>query len=262
MAVVATAGTTDFGAIDPLPRDRRAVRSGTASGCTSTRRTAAGCWSRRRRRHLLDGIERADSVTVDYHKTCFQPVSSSALIVRDRPPRCGTSPGTPTTSTRNGWRAAHAQPGRQEPADHPPLRRAQALADAADHGRRPDRRATSTRSSTWPPRCTRAARRPTRTSRSPRRRTLSTLVFRYRPDGARPRTWPTRSTRGSAATLFAARRRRWSPAPRSTAAHWLKFTLLNPMTTARRHPRRSLDRDRVGRAERAWRAGRRSRRAA
>src|SRR5690606_10754465 len=36
-----------------------------------------------RRRHLLDGIERADSVTVDFHKTFFQPVSSSALVVRD-----------------------------------------------------------------------------------------------------------------------------------------------------------------------------------
>ena len=36
------------------------------------------------RRHLLDGIERADSVTVDYHKSFFQPVSSSAVLVRDR----------------------------------------------------------------------------------------------------------------------------------------------------------------------------------
>src|SRR5690606_1127521 len=36
----------------------------------------------RRRRPLLDGIERADSVTVDFHKTFFQPVSSSAVIVR------------------------------------------------------------------------------------------------------------------------------------------------------------------------------------
>jgi L-2,4-diaminobutyrate decarboxylase len=35
------------------------------------------------RRHLLYGIERADSVTVDYHKSFFQPVSSSALLVRD-----------------------------------------------------------------------------------------------------------------------------------------------------------------------------------
>ena len=37
----------------------------------------------RRRASLLDGIERADSVTVDFHKTFFQPVSSSAVLVRD-----------------------------------------------------------------------------------------------------------------------------------------------------------------------------------
>lgn len=38
----------------------------------------------RTRRELLAGIERADSVTVDYHKSFFQPVSSSAVLVRDR----------------------------------------------------------------------------------------------------------------------------------------------------------------------------------
>ena len=73
----------------PAGPDRRRSARSTASGCTSTRRTAAGCSSRPRRRHLLAGIERADSVTVDYHKTCFQPVSSSALIVRDAG-TCGT----------------------------------------------------------------------------------------------------------------------------------------------------------------------------
>ncbi|MGS2616800.1 pyridoxal phosphate-dependent decarboxylase family protein [Micromonospora sp. LZ34] len=82
MAVVATAGTTDFGTIDPL--------DGIATVCAE-----AGVWLHvdaaygcgllvsPTRRHLLDGIERADSVTVDYHKSFFQPVSSSALLVRD-----------------------------------------------------------------------------------------------------------------------------------------------------------------------------------
>ena len=45
---------------------------------------AARAGKAEQRRHLLAGIERADSVTVDYHKSFFQPVSSSALIVRDR----------------------------------------------------------------------------------------------------------------------------------------------------------------------------------
>jgi L-2,4-diaminobutyrate decarboxylase len=82
MAVVATAGTTDRGVIDPL--------SAVAAVCD-----ARGVWLHvdaaygggllvsRRRRHLLDGIERARSVTVDFHKTFFQPVSSSAILVRE-----------------------------------------------------------------------------------------------------------------------------------------------------------------------------------
>lgn len=82
IAVVATAGTTDFGSIDPLP--------GIAAGC---RRhgiwlhvdAAYGCGLlvSTRRRHMLAGIEHADSVTVDYHKSFFQPVSCSALLVRN-----------------------------------------------------------------------------------------------------------------------------------------------------------------------------------
>lgn len=36
-----------------------------------------------RLRPLLDGIYRADSVTVDFHKLWWQPVNASALVVRD-----------------------------------------------------------------------------------------------------------------------------------------------------------------------------------
>jgi L-2,4-diaminobutyrate decarboxylase len=82
MAVVATAGTTDRGRIDPL--------GPVADACD-----AVGAWLHvdaaygggllvsPTRRHLLDGIERVRSVTVDFHKTFFQPVSSSALVVRE-----------------------------------------------------------------------------------------------------------------------------------------------------------------------------------
>ncbi|OKI67717.1 pyridoxal phosphate-dependent decarboxylase family protein [Streptomyces sp. MJM1172] len=83
MAVVATAGTTDFGSIDPLPEIARLTSEHSvwmhvdaAYGC--------GLLISPTRRHLLDGIENADSVTVDYHKSFFQPVSSSAVLVRDR----------------------------------------------------------------------------------------------------------------------------------------------------------------------------------
>ena len=83
MAVVATAGTTDFGSIDPLPeiaalceRFSTWLHIDAAYGC--------GLLVSPGRRALLAGIERADSVTVDYHKSFFQPVSSSAVLVRDR----------------------------------------------------------------------------------------------------------------------------------------------------------------------------------
>ncbi|PRY61939.1 L-2,4-diaminobutyrate decarboxylase [Glycomyces artemisiae] len=82
-AVVATAGTTDFGSVDPLgPIAEIAAAHGVwlhvdaAYGC--------GLLVSLEHRGLLDGIGQADSVTVDYHKSFFQPVSSSALLVKDR----------------------------------------------------------------------------------------------------------------------------------------------------------------------------------
>ncbi|MFC9261524.1 pyridoxal phosphate-dependent decarboxylase family protein [Streptomyces hydrogenans] len=83
MAIVATAGTTDFGSIDPLPEIAALAEE---YGAWMHVDAAYGCGllASLKRRHLLDGIERADSVTVDYHKSFFQPVSSSAVLVRDR----------------------------------------------------------------------------------------------------------------------------------------------------------------------------------
>ncbi|MGY1883699.1 pyridoxal phosphate-dependent decarboxylase family protein [Blastococcus sp. SYSU DS0753] len=82
MAVSTTAGTTDLGRIDPLA----AVADVCAEVGAWLHVDAAyggGLLVSRRRRHLLDGIEHADSVTVDFHKTFFQPVASSAVLVRD-----------------------------------------------------------------------------------------------------------------------------------------------------------------------------------
>lgn len=83
MAVVATAGTTDFGSIDPIPptaelcqREGLWLHVDAAYGC--------GLLTSSRHRHLIQGIERADSVTVDYHKSFMQPVSCSALLVRQK----------------------------------------------------------------------------------------------------------------------------------------------------------------------------------
>jgi L-2,4-diaminobutyrate decarboxylase len=82
MAVVATAGTTDFGSIDPLPEIADLCA---AHGIWLHVDAAYGCGLlvSPTRRHLLAGIDRADSVTVDFHKSFFQPVSSSAVLVRE-----------------------------------------------------------------------------------------------------------------------------------------------------------------------------------
>ena len=82
MAIVATAGTTDFGAIDPLAQLAAAAREHGAWFHVDAA-YGGGLMVSGRHGHLLDGIELADSVTVDFHKTFFQPVSSSALLVRD-----------------------------------------------------------------------------------------------------------------------------------------------------------------------------------
>ncbi|UGU17584.1 aspartate aminotransferase family protein [Sinomicrobium kalidii] len=83
IAVMATAGTTDFGNVDPLSdiahtarKHRLWLHVDAAYGC--------GLLLTEKYRHLLAGIEQADSVTVDYHKSFFQPISSSAFIVRNK----------------------------------------------------------------------------------------------------------------------------------------------------------------------------------
>jgi len=83
VAVVATAGTTDFGNVDPLADIARlAARYGlwyhidAAYGC--------GLLLTNKYRYLLNGMEQAHSVTIDYHKSFFQPISSSAFIVKDK----------------------------------------------------------------------------------------------------------------------------------------------------------------------------------
>lgn len=82
LAVVATAGTTDFGSIDPLPAITHLCREQDL-WCHVDAAYGCGLLVSSRHRHLLAGIEAADSVSVDYHKAFFQPVSCSACLVRD-----------------------------------------------------------------------------------------------------------------------------------------------------------------------------------
>ncbi|WP_246475640.1 pyridoxal phosphate-dependent decarboxylase family protein [Brevibacterium renqingii] len=82
MAVVATAGTTDLGVIDPLEPIAEVCEAANVWLHVDAAYGGGLLWAPRRA-HLLDGIGRAASVTIDFHKTFFQPVSSSALLVRD-----------------------------------------------------------------------------------------------------------------------------------------------------------------------------------
>jgi L-2,4-diaminobutyrate decarboxylase len=81
-AVVATAGTTDFGSVDPLSEVAALAK-------------AAGAWLHvdaayggvlmfsSRHREKLDGIDSADSLSLDFHKLFWQPIPASAFLLRD-----------------------------------------------------------------------------------------------------------------------------------------------------------------------------------
>lgn len=100
--VIATAGTTNTGAIDDLStiagicRERNIWLHVDASFGGFFRITARG-------RAALQGIEQADSIAVDAHKSLFLPHGSSALLIKDRTellatfkaPVAAYLPGTP-----------------------------------------------------------------------------------------------------------------------------------------------------------------------
>ncbi|MFG2109043.1 pyridoxal phosphate-dependent decarboxylase family protein [Micromonospora chersina] len=226
MAVVATAGTTDFGSIDPLPQIADICA---AAGVWLHVDAAYGCGLlvSPTRRHLLDGIEWADSVTVDFHKSFFQPVSSSAVLVRDG-----------RTLRHATWHADYLNPARAVEQRIPnqvdkslqTTRRFDALklwltlrimgADGvgALFDEVVDRAGAAWRLLDADPRFE-VVTRPT----------LSTLVFRWRPAGLAAdlvddaNLYAREALAASGAALVAG--------TRVDGAHHLKFTLLNPETT-------------------------------
>lgn len=81
-AIVATAGTTDFGSIDPL--DGLADRADRHDLWYHVDAASGGALAfSDRHADRLAGIERADSLTVDFHKLFYQPVSCGAVLVRE-----------------------------------------------------------------------------------------------------------------------------------------------------------------------------------
>jgi L-2,4-diaminobutyrate decarboxylase len=82
MAIVATAGTTDFGSVDPLSEIGSLARSVGAWFHVDAAYGSALLFSPRHRSQLR-GIEAADSVSMDFHKLFWQPISCAAVLLRD-----------------------------------------------------------------------------------------------------------------------------------------------------------------------------------
>ena len=80
--VVATAGTTVTGNIDPLPSVARICRKYGLWFHVDAAFGGAVSFSRKWR-HLLEGIEHADSIAFDPHKWMYNSVSSAAILLRD-----------------------------------------------------------------------------------------------------------------------------------------------------------------------------------
>jgi aromatic-L-amino-acid/L-tryptophan decarboxylase len=80
--VVANAGTTNTGAVDPLDQLADLCRRENLWLHVDGAYGAAACLSERGRK-LLAGIERADSLSLDPHKWLFQPFEIGCLLLRD-----------------------------------------------------------------------------------------------------------------------------------------------------------------------------------
>ena len=83
IAIVATLGTTDYGSFDPLQTIGKIANEqnmwlhidGAYGGCYVLTDT---------HKHYFEGTEIADSITIDFHKTLFQPVSCSAFLAKNK----------------------------------------------------------------------------------------------------------------------------------------------------------------------------------
>ncbi|WP_109833036.1 pyridoxal phosphate-dependent decarboxylase family protein [Reichenbachiella versicolor] len=83
IAVVATLGTTDYGSFDPLNSIAELANEyglwlhvdGAYGGCFALTET---------HKRYFKGIEHINSMTIDFHKSFFQPVCSSVLLINDK----------------------------------------------------------------------------------------------------------------------------------------------------------------------------------
>jgi len=80
--VVATAGTTDAGAIDPL-KEVREITNKYGAWMHIDAAWGGALILSNDYRSMLDGIELSDSVTLDFHKHYFQTISCGAFLLKD-----------------------------------------------------------------------------------------------------------------------------------------------------------------------------------
>ena len=80
--VVATAGTTDAGAIDPLKKIRE-ITNKFGSWMHIDAAWGGALILSNDHRAMLDGIELSDSITLDFHKHYFQSISCGAFLLKD-----------------------------------------------------------------------------------------------------------------------------------------------------------------------------------
>ena len=82
MAIVATAGTTDFGSIDSIPALAALARDAKTWLHVDAAYGGALLFSADHRAKLA-GIEQGDSLSIDFHKLLWQPIPCSVFLLRD-----------------------------------------------------------------------------------------------------------------------------------------------------------------------------------
>ncbi len=120
MALVATQGTTDFGSFDPLPELAPICREW-GMWLHADAAYGGGLLVSPNYRDRLAAIELADSVSIDFHKSFFQPVSCSAFVFARAPMAEIRQLSRRLFKSTGGCPGRHSQPGGQKPANHASL---------------------------------------------------------------------------------------------------------------------------------------------